>query len=99
MSYRLIIKREALADMQEAYQYYEAQQNGLGEQFLSRLQERFDALSEHPEYYSYIDQKYILRDVTMAQFPFVIVYEIAGTEVIVYAICSTHKHPEYKRPK
>ncbi len=53
MSYKLIIKEEAIADMQEAYDYYEEQQTGLGERFLAALQERFASLSEHPQYYGF----------------------------------------------
>jgi len=94
MSYKLIIKEEAIADMQEAYDYYEEQQAGLGERFLAALQQRFVSLSEHPQYYGFIDSKQLLRDVSVAVFPYVIVYGIIEDEVRVYAI-----HPTRKRPK
>ncbi len=93
MIYRLFVKEEARIEMLDTYFYYEQQQAGLGERFLSELEARFSDISTHPEYFSFIDSKQILRDVKVEKFPFVIVYEIAGIEVIVYAIHLTHKHP------
>ena len=87
MSYNLIIKEGARLDMSEAYQYYELQQPGLGDRFLSELEKRFISISEHPEYYSYIDNKQLLRDVIIGSFPYVVVYAIINDEVRVYAIC------------
>ena len=43
MSSQLTIKEEAIADIQAGYDYYEQQQVGLGERFLSTLQDRFAA--------------------------------------------------------
>ncbi len=93
MSYPLIIKGEALADIQAGYDYYEQQQAGLGERFLSILQGHFEALSEHPQYYSFIDSRQLLRDVAVGVFPYVIVYAIIEEAVKVYAVHPTHKHP------
>jgi hypothetical protein len=74
MAYDLVFKEEARLDMRDAYQYYEQKQTGLGERFLSALQERFTVIKSHPEYYSYIDRKKILRDVAVSNFPYVIIY-------------------------
>lgn len=93
MPFNVIVKEEAHLDMLHAYQYYEQQREGLGDLFLSMLQERLTAISEHPEYYSYIDNKKMLRDITINIFPFVIVFEQSDNDVIVYAICSTHTQP------
>ncbi len=35
----------------------------------------------------------VLRDVKLAHFPFVIVYEIMGGEVVVYAVHNTARDP------
>lgn len=93
MTYKLVIKEEAFLEIREAYQYYEFLKPGLGEDFLTKLEQRFNHLSLHPELYSYIDSSQILRDVALDKFPFVIVFEIDQIEVIVYAIHLTHKKP------
>ncbi|HYD22332.1 MAG TPA: type II toxin-antitoxin system RelE/ParE family toxin [Flavipsychrobacter sp.] len=94
MSCNLIIKEEARQDMLQAYLYYEQERNGLGDLFLTMLEDRFTAISQHPEFYSFIDERKILRDVTLYIFPFVIVFEKLNSDVIVYAICSTHRGPK-----
>lgn len=96
MVFNLVVTEEAHKDILQAYNYYNQQLAGLGDRFLDKLEERFAAISTHPEYYSFIDNKQILRDITIVDFPFVIVYEVTGSNVIVYAICSTYKKPYQK---
>lgn len=99
MSFQVIIKEEALQDIQEAYEYYELKQLGLGEKFLQKLQQRLLHLSKHPNNYGFIDEDYlkILRDVKIDKFPFVIVFEIEHDTVIVYAIHNCYKLPSKKK--
>lgn len=91
--FKLIIKQEAFTDALEAYQYYEKEQSGLGEVFLNTLQLCYNALSENPQYYSYIsgDTKQVFRDIKVGKFPYVVVYEIAANSVVVYAVHNTYK--------
>jgi hypothetical protein len=55
-------------------------------------------LSLHPQHYSAIaeDPLNILRDVKIPKFPFVVVYEITGNNIIVYAVHNTWKDPQKK---
>lgn len=95
MAYRVIVKEEAKQDMLLAYQYYESELPGLGDRFLSALSGRFSALTQHLDHYSFIDSRCILRDIKVNIFPFLIVFEIVGSEVIVYAVCSTHRQSRF----
>ena len=101
MSFTVIVKQEAHQDTVEAYNYYEEKQTGLGERFLDALQQRYKELAANPTFYSYIDEDplKILRDVKLEKFPFVVVYEITGNEVVVYAVHNTYKHPRNKLRK
>lgn len=94
MLYELVIQEEAVADMKESYDHYEQQQAGLGERFLSAVQDRFTSLSKHPEYYSFIDDRQLLRDVTVDSFPYVVIYAIIEETVKVYAVHATHMRPK-----
>ena len=94
MSYQVSIKEEALADIQAGYDYYESQQAGLGERFLSALEERLSVLSEYPHYFGFIDSKCLLRDVTVGVFPYNIVYAVLEDVVSVLAV-----HPTAMRPR
>ena len=91
MKYKLIIAKKALFD---AYHYYEDIRVGLGDRFIESLENRYAALSEHPNYYSYSDKNKIIRDVAIDGFPYLIIYEISGNDVIVFSIHNTYKKPE-----
>ena len=96
MSYRIVIKQEAIQDAVDGYLYYEELQFGLGERFLAEINERYIQISENPQYYGYTSASVSpnVRDVGLNSFPYLIVFEIFDEEVIVYAI-----HNSYKRPR
>jgi|SRR5260221_957912 plasmid stabilization system protein ParE len=94
MAYKIVVKDLAKEDMQVAYDYYENGSKGQGEDFLIKLQKRFDDLEEHPHHYGYIDDQNIIRDVKLKKFPYVIIFEIIGAEVIVYSVHNTSKDPK-----
>jgi hypothetical protein len=86
MPYQLIIREEAHLDANEAYNYYEEKSTGLGERFLQELIQRYNEITAHPEYYGFIDEQKIIRDVKLRHFPYLIVYEFKGDKVIVYSV-------------
>jgi hypothetical protein len=97
MSYELLITGEAREDMAAGYQHYESELSGLGERFLSSVLQRFVNLEIHPEYYSFIaSPEEGLRDVAVPGFPYVVVYEIIGHQVVIYAVHATEKRPRDK---
>lgn len=94
MPYTLIIKEEAKLDMLEAFQYYEQQQGGLGERFLSEVKKRLDDIISHPEYYSFIDNRKILRDIALDKFPYVLIYDIIELQITIFAVHLTRRSPD-----
>ena len=101
MSFTVIVKQEAHQDTIDAYDYYEEKLSGLGERFLTALQQRYKELAANPTFYSYIDEDplKVLRDVKLDKFPFVVVYEIVENEVVIYAVHNTYKHTRNKLRK
>lgn len=101
MLFTVIVKQEAHQDALDAYNYYEEKRAGLGERFLEALQHRYQQLAKQPTHFSYIDEDplKVLRDVRLEKFPYLVVYEIVGTEVVVYAVHNMHKHPRNKLKK
>jgi hypothetical protein len=101
MPYQVVIKSEARDDVAAAYDYYESRQPGLGQSFLEAFEARCTDLCENPTHYSYIseDPKGILRDIKLSRFPYVLVFEIISTDVIVYAVHCTYTDPENKLRK
>ena len=55
MAYKLVIQAEAILDIQNAFEWYESQQKGLGYQLIQAIEACYDKISIHPEYYSYLN--------------------------------------------
>lgn len=91
MKYNLIITRQALLEEMDAYHYYENIREGLGEKFLISLENIFASLPEHPDNYSYSDRNKIIRDVAVDGFPYLIIFEVLGSDVVVYSVHCTSK--------
>ncbi|MBE7169517.1 MAG: type II toxin-antitoxin system RelE/ParE family toxin [Williamsia sp.] len=93
MSYRIRLQLEAIDDIQSAYAWYERQRAGLGDEFVRELEICYDKLSEHPQHYTSINKYY--RRIRVDRFPYVVVYEIEGSEVIINAVHHTSRKPRF----
>jgi plasmid stabilization system protein ParE len=90
----LIIKEEAYQDLQNAYDYYEEQKSGLGEDFIAKVKGRMAYLKKYPLHFSKVEKEF--RQALIDRFPYVIVYELSGKEIIVYAVFHCSKNPRKK---
>lgn len=95
MSYKLFITEVAEYHVDEAYQYYEAQQEGLGERFLFEVNATYKKIAEHPQYYSYISATHNFKDIGVRKFPFVVIYEIRKDIIAILAVFNTSRKPMY----
>lgn len=96
MTYVVEIKDEARLDALEAFLYYEEKKDGLGEEFLEVLTKQYEDLSRNPQYYSFVysDREKTLRDVKPDRFPYVVMFDIDGSKVIVYSVHNTYRNRE-----
>lgn len=92
--YLLILKRRAIVMTKEAYDWYEEQKQGLGEEFLTELDSYYNKLQSHPEYFGKIKKNF--RQAALKRFPYVVVYEIIKNEVVVFAVFHTKRNPKLK---
>ena len=90
--FRLVFKEPVYVTLEEAYRWYEEQLPGLGERLLEEINTCFDKLSQTPFYYSISRENY--RHLTLKHFPYKIVFEIAGEDVIVYTLFHTSRNPD-----
>jgi len=93
MNFNLTVTRKARLEALEALTYYDSIQPGLGDNFLTDLEERINTICENPYLYSYIDNKMVLRDTILKRFPYLIIFKIRSTRVIIVAIRNRHKKP------
>jgi plasmid stabilization system protein ParE len=73
----------------EAHNWYEEQQQGLGERFLEELENCYDRLESNPHHYAKIKNNF--RQIIFRVFPYVVVFEIIKDEIIVYAVFHTSR--------
>ncbi len=91
-SFKIRIEQRALLDMQQAFDYYETQQTGLGVRFNQSVFHSLDVLKRNPFYQVRYDS---FRCLPVKKFPYMIHYEVdeATESVIVYAVINTHLNP------
>ena len=92
--YPLLVKPRAILMTKDAYDWYEAQKPGLGEEFLSELDDIYQKIKSHPEYFGKIKKDY--RQAALKRFPFVIIFETIKKEVVIFAVFHTRRNPKFK---
>src|SRR5690349_7159940 len=91
------IKEEASQEAIEAYLYYESKQEGLGERFFKRVEDTYKRIDNHPEGYQKIYKPF--RAAKVRNFPYQIIYEIEGENIIVYSVFNSYRDPAKKYRK
>lgn len=89
--YQLIIMKRALKMAQQAFEWYENEQNGLGEVFIDALNATYMKILNRSESFSAVEQYY--RQIKMQRFPYVVLYEIEKKKIVVYAVFHTSRNP------
>lgn len=92
--HQLVLKPRAIRMQKDAYDWYELQKDGLGELFLRELEEHYHKIQVLPASYGKKDGNY--RQISLKKFPYVIVYRIFKTTVLVYAVFHTSRNPNDK---
>jgi len=72
MSYTISVRKKAEKDIEEAFNWYENQLEGLGEKYLSELERCYARLEINPFAFSNITID--LKQLVLPRFPFVIVF-------------------------
>jgi toxin ParE1/3/4 len=91
MTRRFILRPRAEHDIQSAFEWYESQRTGLGEEFLAALRERLEAVRRFPE-----SDPILYRDIrraVMSRFPYLIFYVVRPTRVAVLAVVHHARNP------
>ncbi len=96
MAYKIVITPLANLDELEAYEWYEKELTGLGEELLKELETAYKKIAAHPQYFGFIDEQKELRDYLLPRFPFLIVFGIVGNTVVVITVHHAKKHPSKK---
>ena len=84
----------AQKELDEAVEYYNAQKEGLGNEFLENVIEALDRIGNYPNAWRQISDR--ARCCRTQRFPYGIVYQVrSGNEIIVIAVAHLHRKPHY----
>jgi hypothetical protein len=90
---RIHISSDALADLNEGYLFYEAQESGLGEYFSDSLKSDIEGLKITGGIHrlAYRDYRRALSRI----FPYAIYYSMEGQTITIWAVIDCRRHPEW----
>lgn len=94
MIYSLSLSPNAEADVAEASLWYESQQTGLGEKFIQRVESYFFRIQNNPLHFPL--KRGNLREAYIQKFPYIIIYQVIESNIIVFSVFNTHQNPERK---
>ena len=86
-----IFRPAAAADVEEAYRWYEAQQGGLGDEFLAAVSTIIESLVAYPERFPIVYRQ--TRRVNLRRFPYSLFCRIIDDQIIVVACMHGRRNP------
>ncbi len=92
MNYVLVFRPEVREELDEAYNWYESQQIGLGDDFLDSVDETLNRICQMPESYPVVYRD--VRRSVVRRFPYAVYYRIVSSRVIVTAIFHSRRDPK-----
>ena len=96
MTYRLVIRPEADAELEEAARWYEERSQGLGGEFLALFAKVTDSIRQRPFLFAPILGN--ARRALLHRFPYSIIYEVFEDEVVILACFHERRDPkEWRR--
>ncbi len=89
--FRLVIEAEVEAEIEEAVQWYESRERGLGRKFIRAFASATAKLRRNPFLYQIVSEG--ARRLLLRRFPYAVFYEIYGSEVVVIACLHEAQDP------
>ena len=94
--YRLDSAPRVDLDVVATYQWYEAEQAGLGSEFLEELDASYDRILDGP--FKYRDLESGIRRVLLRRFPYAVYFAVEADVVVVLAVLHVSRDPaEWQR--
>ena len=91
MTRKLVIRAEADADIEAAFQWYEEQNRGLGTEFLRAVEASLSSIERTPELYPLFYRR--ARRILLRRFPYAVYYVVTPSVLDVVACMHTRRNP------
>ena len=93
MNFTLSIRKEAEADITEAYRYYENARPGLGTEFIQCVDDAIHRIQNNPRQYKQILGT--VRRVFVRKFLYGVYYTLNDSQIVVIAVVHARKNPKH----
>jgi plasmid stabilization system protein ParE len=91
MSLPVVLRAEAQADFDDAFDWFERQRPGLGVDFAARVQEVFDRISANPLLHQVVFKD--VRRAVVKRFTYSVFYRVEASQVLVLAVFHSKRDP------
>jgi plasmid stabilization system protein ParE len=91
MTLPVVLRREARAEFDEAFDWYEQKRAGLGVEFAEQVQAVFDRISAMPELHAMVYKD--VRKALVRRFPYSVFYRVRPGKVVVLAVFHGKRDP------
>jgi len=92
MSLPIVFRVEARVEFDEAFDWYEQQQAGLGVDFLMCVAELLERIELLPEAYEVVFEN--VRRAVVRKFPYLILYKVEPVQVVILAVFHSKRDPQ-----
>lgn len=92
MSRQIIIRPEAGAEVQAAFDWYEEQSDGLGFEFLRAIDACLSGVQRNPLAFTVVHEPNVRRAI-VRRFPYALFYLVDETAIVVIAVFNIKRHP------
>ena len=97
MTLPIVLRPEARAEFDEAFDWYEQKRAGLGVEFAERVQAVFDRISAMPELHAVVHRD--VRKALIRKFPYAVFYRVRVGRIVVLAVFHGKCDPELWRSR
>jgi plasmid stabilization system protein ParE len=89
---RIRFSQRARRERRDAYAYYRASSSAAADRFQSRLRAALEYIKRYPEGAPRVSPT--LRSKLVLHYPYSVVYEVAGDEILIASIACHYREPE-----
>lgn len=97
MSVRVVLRPEARAEFDDAFDWYERQWPGLGVDFVAHVQEVFDEIGVRPAMYAEVFPG--VHRATVRRIPYSVFYRVEPQQIVVPAVFHSKRDPKIWRER
>ena len=91
MSLPVFYRRRVQSDLAAAFDWYEEQSPGLGENLLSSVGSIFKSIEDFPEIFAFVHAS--VRRAVIRRFPFTIFYLVEPSRIVILRVLHTSRDP------